>query len=586
MADNSSILEQYKKELHMQTHPYEMWIKRNERKDSIAASPGPSEDAEAIVAEYFETHPDVDICYGDEDYLDKDGNRTEPWFKPDFSYDTFMSFNYFGNAVVLRDSFARMKYLRGVTGEKLYKELTSIVTPDMKVGHIDKILYHNPHYKLSEDHKYVYPKYDAAPDTLVSIIIPSKDHPELLENCLGTLDKLIQSEHRILFEIIIVDNGSNEENKAKVTELCDKYKAKYLYEEEEFNFSRMCNKGAKEAKGDVLFFLNDDVTVHGEDSLYNIAAHALKKHVGAVGVKLYYPGGFKIQHCGITNMGVGPAHKLGGLEDDRNLIDYYHGRNKAVYNVIAVTGAALAVEKKKFDNIGGFCEELAVAYNDVDLCFSLYEEGYVSVVRNDIAYIHHESVSRGSDETGSKQARLLEEREILYARHPAFDGYDPFYSKHLVQNRLDGEYNVEYVYPHEDNSLLSDVTEISTPSDNSYGLERKALRKGPKALVFIDVIRQLDNEYIYVEGWSSLTDQDNYMYDRYLLMTDGNKCYQISVFDKYREDIARAIKIQKYPYLTGFTARIQGYTMLLSKAKFGMMFVHKETGKKTIVYSN
>ena len=69
-------------------------------------------------------------------------------------------------------------------------------------------------------------------------------------------------------------------------------------------------------------------------------------------------------------------------------------------------------------------------------------------------------------------------------------------------------------------------------------------------------------------------------------MTDGSKCYMISVFDKYRDDIARAVKTQKYPYLTGFTARIQGYTMLLGKAKFGMMFVHKETGKKTIVYSN
>ena len=121
-------------------------------------------------------------------------------------------------------------------------------------------------------------------------------------------------------------------------------------------------------------------------------------YTGAVGAKLYYPNSTIIQHCGIINIQQGTLFICFGGCDDNNL--YYFGRNRLDFNVIAVTGACLMVDKKKFQEIGGFDEKLAVTYNDVDLCFKLLEHGYYNVVRNDAILYHHESISRGNDVHG------------------------------------------------------------------------------------------------------------------------------------------------------------------------------------------
>ena len=125
--------------------------------------------------------------------------------------------------------------------------------------------------------------------------------------------------------------------------------------------------------------------------------------------------GNRIQHAGITNMGIGPAHKLAGLMDEGNL---YHGHNLVNYNMIAVTGACLLLNREKFRQIQGFDEELAVAYNDVELCFQLYERGYLQVVCNEAVLLHYESVSRGQDDTLAKKQRLAQELDRLYQKHP------------------------------------------------------------------------------------------------------------------------------------------------------------------------
>ena len=143
----------------------------------------------------------------------------------------------------------------------------------------------------------------------------------------------------------------------------------YIYQESEFNFSAMCNLGAKAAKGEYLLFLNDDMEVIEPNWMKRMLGQAACTHTGAVGAKLYYPGereqaAYRIQHAGITNMGIGPAHKLAGMEDTGNL---YHGRNLLTYNMLAVTAACLMVKKELFLKAGGFDEEFAVAYNDVEI---------------------------------------------------------------------------------------------------------------------------------------------------------------------------------------------------------------------------
>lgn len=130
-----------------------------------------------------------------------------------------------------------------------------------------------------------------------------------------------------------------------------------------------------------------------------MVSRALQPYVGSVGLKLYYPDSVKIQHDGIVNLPVGPVHKLQFMEDDRS---YYFGRNRFTQDCVAVTGACLLIRTEVFREAGGFREVLRVAYNDVELGFRLLEMGYYNVVWNDRFAYHHESLSRGSDESPEK----------------------------------------------------------------------------------------------------------------------------------------------------------------------------------------
>ena len=176
----------------------------------------------------------------------------------------------------------------------------------------------------------------------VSVIIPSKDNPVILENCINALKKL----HADL-EIIVVDNGSREENRQRIQEMTRGLK--YIYQPMEFNFSFMCNTGAENAKKDLLLFLNDDIVVCEDDWLQTMSHMAVRPFTGAVGMKLYYPDSRLIQHAGVVNLPIGPDHKLLRFSDEP---DYYFRWNRYRRNCLAVTGACLMVEKRKFQQIG------------------------------------------------------------------------------------------------------------------------------------------------------------------------------------------------------------------------------------------
>ena len=174
-----------------------------------------------------------------------------------------------------------------------------------------------------------------------------------------------------------------------------------------------------------------------------MADQALRPYAGAVGLKLYYPDSARIQHVGIANLPGGPVHKLQFTQDGQ---EEDHGYSSLDRNVIGVTGACLMVERERFWQAGGFPEDLQVAYNDVELCFRLRENGWHNMVVNAFHAYHHESLSRGNDLTREKMLRLRRERQTLYERHPQYLNYDPYYPEplcmelgdtHIYENYLD-----------------------------------------------------------------------------------------------------------------------------------------------------
>lgn len=593
--------------------------------------------AEYRLREYFETHPEAEAVYGDEDeWNGKDQKRQNPWFKPDWSPDTLHSCLYIGNMIAMRVSLLQKaaeklgetagdmpdRRKEGISGTVLggsgrYGEysvfwrfllyLTDVC--GVSFGHIDRILFHRDVTDMMKEGqenqeqskgqssgivRETCAEFDVVhvrfpmPDgeKPVSVIIPSKDHPELLRQCLDAIYKVTEYP---AYEVIVVDNGSAPGNQSVIRAMQEQMHFTYLYEEMEFNFSKMCNLGAAHAKGDVLLFLNDDIEVQGKEWMTILAEQALQPHTGAVGAKLYYPDSKIIQHAGVANMKVGPAHKLGGMEDQGSL---YHGRNLADHNVLAVTAACMAVERKKYDAVSGFCEELAVAYNDVDICFSLYEKGYYNLVRNDVALFHHESYSRGSDREAAKEKRLLQERKKLYQRHPKLYGKDPFYSRHLVQGRLDADYHVETQYEHERSDRFSHRQPIDCFGETKNSLFRKLARKGSWNQYHLDEVRirqtdlfEEDSMVLELEGWCALTDRDMAEYERSLMLIgqDG-MAEQLEIFDKLRPDAAETLKEQPHGALCGFVVRIREQDIQDGEYQVGYLFRPRAGGRPLVQY--
>ena len=409
---------------------------------------------------------DYDFIYSDEDKINHDGtNRHMPHFKSDWAPDTLMSYMYTSHFSMYRKSIVdELGGLRiGFEGSQDYDFTLRFVEKTDKIGHVAKVLYHwretksstatSPEAKpyileaakkakeealkrrgidgdveLIEDIFQYRINYHPVGNPLVSVIIPSKDNVKVYERCIQTLfEKTLYKN----FEVIHVDNGSSDENKAEYERIANNYGVQYHYEPMNFNFSAMCNIGVKKSKGEYLLFLNDDIEIIKGDWLERMLGQAILEHVGAVGAKLLYPETGNIQHTGVINLSQGPVHCFVNLRDD---VVYDFCRNRLDFNYSAVTGACLLLSREKFDMIGGFEEELPVAYNDIDLCFKLIEKGYFNVVRNDAVLYHHESVSRGYDDDNlEKMLRLTKERNKLYERHPQFYQKDCFYNKNLSQ---------------------------------------------------------------------------------------------------------------------------------------------------------
>lgn len=563
------------------------------------------EGACARIAQVFSRQEQAMLVYADEDYygtlaqlygIEEQGfaneitsayrepanglYRGEPWFKPDFSPDTLEAFFYIGNIFAVRgqaiaeitDAFGMECSLCELVRALSHKTLErggGKHGADFFV-HIPEVLYTNNRLSGKDT-------FDGfAPDAFehldnkhivriggnraslgkLSVIIPSKDNPKLLRQCVETF---VSCAKDIDYELIIVDNGSNDENQTCIKSFLEEHGAQYLYEHAAFHFSKMCNLGAKAADGDFLLFLNDDIEIDEAQQdgqwLHKMMRYAAMAHVGAVGIKLRYPDGNRIQHAGITNMGIGPAHKLGTMPDDGIL---YHGHNLADYNMLAVTAACMMISRETFVRAGFFDEELAVAYNDVELCFRLYRMGLYNVQVNSAFLIHHESVSRGADTAPEKKERLLREKQKLYEKHAwamtKTGGYDPFYSQNLVQWEKDAAYHVNYLYACEKTVSLKPLAEEGKRTllkwfvldDIRQHLERinvrvedgyRKLTGENRHMFHIDQIVQEDGT-VTVMGWHVLRGKDNAGLTKTLLIFGPAwEKYEVQLQPKLRRDV-------------------------------------------------
>ncbi|MGN0246143.1 MAG: glycosyltransferase [Lachnospiraceae bacterium] len=384
----------------------------------------------------------------------------------------------------------------------------------------------------------------------VSVIIPSKDNVDVLATCLKSLTEKTEYPN---YEIILVDNGSSAENQKRIMALKESIGFEYIYEPMDFNFSKMCNLGVANSKGDYILLLNDDMEIISSDWLSVMVGQASLPHVGAVGAKLLYPDTDLIQHAGITNLWVGPAHKL--LKEHDNT-DYYYGRNVLPYDMIGVTAACLLVSRDKYLEAGGFCEKIAVSYNDVDFCFSLYDCGYYNVIRNDVVLYHHESVSRGDDALSEeKWDRLLHEKDICYGRHPSIKGKDPFYSPNLAGFKH--KYFCSFLYPYEQR--------LSFNKPLSFNREIKEEWHNNCLTVTIEHVRlerKLDLEdekdVYWIEGWAYVLGMDSSRYEKKLLLTDEvGQTLSVVPFERYRPDVVEILPEQTNVALSGFSCRIK-----------------------------
>ncbi|MCM1174458.1 MAG: glycosyltransferase [Blautia sp.] len=429
---------------------------------------------------------------------------------------------------------------------------------------------------------YEVPERDGPPaygkNGMVSVVILSKDHPEVLEKCLSSFRDRTEYD---CYEWIVVDNGSGPENRKRMEELQEEYGFLYLYEPMEFNFSAMCNLGASRAQGEYLLFLNDDIEIIQKDWLRIMAGQAGQPHTGAVGAKLWYTGSDAIQHAGITNLAIGPSHKLITFIDNKC---YYYGRNQVTYDVIGVTAACLLIERRKYREAGGFEETMKVAYNDVDFCFKLTEAGYYNVLRNDAVLYHNESLSRGLDEEDwGKWERLLREKENLYARHPGMRGWDGFYHKSLIDNA--SRYACNFKFDYEDNLKTTEL--FSADAGNLAGARKGYLQLTVDRAEEQHKIHLEEPDIMLLMGWSYLPGEDNAKYTRNIVFQGDDGSFYRAVPNPWlREDVEAILSGQVNISLSGFTLRVKKEKLHSGVWRIGMLAADENTGQQFLTWSD
>jgi glycosyltransferase involved in cell wall biosynthesis len=434
-----------------------------------------------FVMETINRKPFARILYSDEDKIDEQGNRLNPHFKPEWSPDLFFSQNYVSHlGIYRRELLERINGFRiGVEGSQDHDLMLRCLplVESNEILHIPRVLYHwrimegstaRSSHEKSYTHeagikslrdyfvaqgrddievhgadvpntyrvRYPLPK----PEPLVSLLIPTRDKLELLRSCVqGILKKTTYPN----YEIIILDNESIEPetlsffHQIQVEHSC----VRVLHYHNPFNFSAINNYGVKNARGNVIGLINNDVNVINPDWLSEMTSHALRAEIGCVGAKLYYDDN-TIQHAGVI-LGIGGIANHSHKDFPRGHHGYF-GRLSVVQNYSAVTAACLLVRKSVYEQVGGLEEQhLKIAFNDVDFCLKVREAGYRNLWTPYAELYHYESKSRGVEDTPEKQARFRSEVEFMQSRWGEALPFDPHYNPNLTQHETN--FSIKYV---------------------------------------------------------------------------------------------------------------------------------------------
>ena len=393
---------------------------------------------------------DADLVYSDEDEI-QNGERSHPYFKPDFSIDLARSEDYIGPVYLLRTSVAQ-RVLRDMAEAAplvAYTLPLTLYENNLRIEHAAEVLVHwkarrdrslsSNHLRFRNAHlKRCYgpdlgqvlaggyggdPGRVTSTDTpLVSIIIPTRDRIDLLATC---LDSIYRSKPAVPFEVVVLDNRSEEaESRSWFAQARQQYgNLEIISADYEFNWSRLNNQGIAASRGRVLLFLNNDIEVISANWLDRLVAQALRPDVGAVGALLLYPDG-TVQHAGVV-MGIGgfADHIYSGAPlnmRDRHVFAH-PGRSR---NVSVCTGACLAIERSKLERVSGFDEALKIC-GDVAVCVRLLAEGLLVVYDADVQLTHYESATRSRAALPSEEIKVamqvcaaqIERGDVFYNRN-------------------------------------------------------------------------------------------------------------------------------------------------------------------------
>ena len=364
----------------------------------------------------------ADIIYADDDAVDVSGVRELPHFKPDWNPELFEWHDFLTGACIVRSTpqeIARLPrdgWPRGLVDGTLAR--------GKRPMHVHRVL----HHRLVRPQPTVPPSgakppLDSTPR--VTIIVPTRNRTELLRTCL----KGIADTDYPAYDLIIVDNDSDEPDTRDLLKEAQARGAEILAIPGPFNFSKLNNRAAARARGELLCFLNNDVEMPDPNWLAYLVHHAVKLDLGAIGARLLYADG-TVQHAGVfTGIGGGAGHAHRHQRHDEH---GYFERSRLPQRVSAVTAACLVVERHKFLDVGGFDEEkFAVAFNDVDLCLKLNARGWQSFYEPRATLIHHESRSRGNDRAKANRTRFAEELAALKQKWGTDQACDPYHHPHL-----------------------------------------------------------------------------------------------------------------------------------------------------------
>ncbi|WP_271251631.1 glycosyltransferase family 2 protein [Pseudanabaena sp. Chao 1811] len=412
-------------------------------------------------------YPNADMIYSDEDKIDDQGYLKNPFFKPDWCPDSFLSRMYTGSLGIYRKQLIlqiggfREEFNEG----KVYDLLLRFTEQTSAIYHVSKILYHErlrsksnsisnlacraifeaidrrdtACESVSIQNGYYIPRYQIKECDLVSIIIPTKNLGKVLDRCLNSIFSKTNYPN---YQVILVDNGSTENHAIRAIkewQVKEPFRIKVYKYDIPFNYSKINNYAVQFAEGKYLLFLNNDTEIINADWMNAMVEQSQRHTIGAVGSLLLYPDN-TVQHAGVI-LG------MGGLADHchkhfkQDSINYF-GQIQTINNYLAVTGACLMCRKEIFYEVNGFEEELSVAFNDIDFCLKIIEKGYRNIYLPHVKLYHHESKSRGHDDTPEKLKRFNAEIKYMQTKWKKYIDYDPCYSPHLSRNHLDYRINL------------------------------------------------------------------------------------------------------------------------------------------------